>query len=609
MKKNDSASDNKNQASLNNSFLVECSWEVCNQLGGIYTVIRSKIPEYSRQWGDRYCLIGPLVGQNIKAEIDEISDYASPVGRAVKSLREQGLSLIYGTWLVTGRPTVILIDIQSTLDNITAIRKSYYEEHRLIIHEDELQKKVMAFAEQTLRVINEISDQLEDTSLIAHFHEWMAALPILDLHKNKNVKTVFTTHATALGRYVAMNEVDFYNNLFSYNWQKEAEKYDILPIATIERMCANSADAFTTVSEVTAKECKAFYGINPDVITPNGLNIKRFVASHEVQNLHQEYKNEVNEFVMGHFFHCSPFNLDNTLYFFTSGRYEYRNKGYDITLQALKQLNERLQKEKADITIVMFFITKRPTWSINPLVLQQRGVMEEIRSVCESIKEQAGTRLFLSAASEEKDFRVPDLNNLVDDYWKLRYRRILQSWKSDEWPLVVTHNMKDDDNDEIIQFIRNAPLVNNPKDKVKLVYHPDFIDSSNPLFGIDYNEFIRGCHLGVFPSYYEPWGYTPLECLAQGVPAITSDLTGFGDYTGSNFAGHEQSGAYLLRRAKLKPDLVVKELADMMYKFAKLNRRDRILLRNKAEDLAENFDWSKLSKYYNEAYVKALEAD
>ncbi len=594
-------------STLSESYLIECSWEVCNQLGGIYTVIRSKVPEYSKQWGNRYCLIGPLVGQNIKAEIDEITDFNTPIGRSVKKLKSQGLSIIYGTWLITGRPTVILIDIEPSLSDITEIRKQYYAEHQLIIQDDNLQKQVMAFASVTRTIVTTISTELKSANLITHFHEWMAALPILDIKKkHTNIKTVFTTHATALGRYVAMNEEDFYNKLSFYDWKAEAEKYNILPIATIERLSAQNCDVFTTVSDVTAKECETFYGRKPDFITPNGLNIERFVASHEVQNLHQEFKNEIHEFVMGHFFHSSPFDLDKTVYFFTSGRYEFRNKGYDITLQALKKLNQQLRKENADVTVVMFFITKRPTWSINPLALQQRGVMEEIRSVCASIKEQAGARLFLSAASESEDYRIPDLNNLVDDYWKLRYRRILQSWKSDQWPLVVTHNMKDDDGDDIIQFIRSAPLVNDPKDKVKVVYHPDFIDSTNPLFGIDYNEFVRGCHLGIFPSYYEPWGYTPLECLAQGVPAITSDLTGFGDYTGANFPGHEQAGAYLLKRSKLKPDLVVKELTDMMYKFTQLSRRDRIVLRNKAEDLAENFDWSKLSRYYNEAYAKAI---
>lgn len=598
----------KDIPSLNSSFLIECSWEVCNQLGGIYTVIRSKIPEYSRQWGDNYCLIGPLVGQNIRAEIDEIHDDASPISTAVSNLRKAGLTIIHGTWLVTGRPTVILIDIKSSLDKIDEIRKTYYEEHQLIIQEDELQKQVMAFADATTITIKEINSALKERNVIAHFHEWMASLPILNLKKSDSkIATVFTTHATALGRYVAMNEESFYSQLSSFDWQAEADKYNIRPIAFIERLCANAAHSFTTVSELTARECKTFYDCEPDVITPNGLNIKRFVASHEVQNLHQEFKNEINEFILGHFFHSTPFDLNNTLYFFTSGRYEFKNKGYDITLKALEKLNDRLKKEGSEITVVMFFITKRPTWSINPIVLQQRGVMEEIRSVCQSIQEQAGSRLFLSAASEDEDYRLPDLNNLVDDYWKLRYRRTLQSWKSEQWPLVVTHNMKDDDSDEIIQFIRNAPLVNSPKDKVKVVYHPDFIDSANPLFGIDYNDFVRGCHLGIFPSYYEPWGYTPLECLAQGVPAITSDFAGFGDFTGSNFLGHELSGAYLLRRSKIKPELLVKELSDMMYNFTQMSRRERIVLRNKAEDLAEHFDWSQLSHYYNEAYVKAVE--
>ena len=178
----------------------------------------------------------------------------------------------------------------------------------------------------------------------------------------------------------------------------------------------------------------------------------------------------------------------------------------------------------------------------------------------------------------------------------------MQRWKSKKWPIVVTHNLKDDDGDDIIQYLRTAPLVNDPKDKVKVVYHPDFIDSSNPLFGIDYNEFVRGCHLGIFPSYYEPWGYTPLECLAQGVPAITSDLTGFGHFMGNEFPEHHKSGSYLLSRYKQPPEKVVEDLADMMYRFALLTRRERIVIRNKSEDLAENFDWSNLAKYYYEAY-------
>jgi glycogen(starch) synthase len=589
------------------AFLAECAWEVCNQLGGIYTVIRSKVPEMSHQWGDQYCLVGPLVGQQVNAEIDPINSTSGPIGKAVKKLREDGIDVIYGNWLISGRPKVVLIDVLGSMKNIELIRKEYKEEHELNIANDELQEKVLVFSYLTSRFYKYLSSALGKTKLIGHFHEWMSSIPILDIKKNElPIKTVFTTHATALGRYLAMNDQNFYNKLDQFDWEIEAKRYNILPIAHIERICAQAADIVTTVSDVTASECLAFYNRVPDVITPNGLNIERFVAYHEVQNLHQENKDAINEFVIGHFFHHTPFDLDNTLYFFTSGRYEFKNKGYDLTLEALNLLNRRLKKEKSNKNVVMFFITKRPTWSINPVVLEQQGVLEEFRKVCKEIQAQLGDRLFHKGAAEEEDFRLPNLSDFVDDYWKLRYRRVLQSWKSDQWPIVVTHNLKNDDDDEIIQYLRKAPLLNNPLDKVKIVYHPDFIDSSNPLFGLDYNEFIRGCHLGIFPSYYEPWGYTPLECLAQGVSAITSDLTGFGNYLGQNFPGHEQSGVYLLKRHKLKPDLIVKELAELMYQFTMSSRRQRISIRNKSEDLAENFDWSKLCVHYNQAYQLAL---
>ena len=139
-----------------------------------------------------------------------------------------------------------------------------------------------------------------------------------------------------------------------------------------------------------------------------------------------------------------------------------------------------------------------------------------------------------------------------------------------------------------------------------MVYHPDFIDTTNPLFGMDYGEFVRGCHLGIFPSFYEPWGYTPLDCLARGVPAFSSYYRGFGYYVGTYFPDHEDYGAYLLTRHKRKPETVAKDLAIKMFNFIQLSRRDRMVQRNKAEDLSENFDWTQLVKHYNAAYEQAL---
>lgn len=595
---------------LKKAYLIEAAWEVCNQVGGIYTVIRSKIPAMMSQWKNRYCLIGPMVGQDINAEFDPIEDYNDMIGKAVLAMRKEGWTVEYGTWLVTGRPKVVLFKVEDIKPKVNELKAKLYSENGIEIHEDNLQEQVLCFSALTKIFLTHVLQNIgkKDVKIIGHFHEWMSCLPILSIKKEKlPIKTVFTTHATALGRYLAMNDENFYSNLPEYEWERCAKEYNILPIARIERFCGQSADVLTTVSDVTARECKYFFGRNPDVVTPNGLNIERFVAYHEVQNLHQEYKSEIHEFVMGHFFQSSPFDLDNVIYFFTSGRYEFRNKGFDVTLEALKLLNQKMKKAKMEETVVMFFITKKPTWSINPVVLESRGVMEEVRKNCESVQAQIGDHLFYAAASEKENFRLPDLNKFVDDYLKLKYRRVLQSWKSDSWPIVVTHNLVDDQNDQILSYIRENELVNNPLDKVKVVYHPDFIDSTNPLFGIDYGEFVRGCHLGVFPSHYEPWGYTPLECLARGVPAITSDLAGFGNYLDRNFEEIEESGGYVLKRYKRKPETVVKDLAKMMFDFIKKTRRERMVQRNKAEDLSENFDWSQLVQYYNLAYTMSIQ--
>ena len=347
-------------------------------------------------------------------------------------------------------------------------------------------------------------------------------------------------------------------------------------------------------------------GRKPDKITPNGLNIARFATNHEVQLQHAKYKERIHEFVMGHFFHSYSFDLDKTLYFFTSGRFEYRNKGFDLVVAAMERLNRMLIEAGVDITVVLFVITKKEVHSINPDVLEARGVLNEMHANVHNIAEQIKERLFLAAAASDSDHRLPDLNEMVDDYWKLRYRRTIQSWKSKRWPIVVTHNLKDDHGDELLNDVRSIPLVNSPLDRVKIVYHPDFIKSTNPLFGIDYDQFVRGCHLGVFPSYYEPWGYTPLECIARGVPAVTSDLSGFGAYVQENKGGEEETGVYVLKRHKIDNDRSIEDLARFLFEFSKTSSRYRTILRNKLEDYSEHFDWRLLTLDYDEAYDIAL---
>lgn len=591
-------------------FLIEVAWEVCNQVGGIYTVIRSKVPAIKEKWGRNYCLIGPYFHHKAISEFEPIDDYTDIFGQAVLKMREMGLEVQYGRWLVSGKPKVILINPFYVYYKLGEIKYHLYERHDIPCEfADELQTQVIAFGylvKEYLKILTDV-EEAKEHKFIAHFHEWMVATAIPDIrYENIPVTTVFTTHATLLGRYLAMNDGNFYDNLYHYYWANEAKHFNIECPVKIERAAAHGAEVFTTVSDVTGKECEALLGRKTDVNLPNGLNIQRFAALHEHQNLHKLYKDKIHKFVVGHFFQSYSFDLDNTLYFFTSGRYEYKNKGFDLTIEALARLNHKMKTAGMNTTVLMFFITKRDFHSINPEVLQTRATLEEIRQTCNEIQEQVGEKLF-EAAAASNDLRMPDLNQFVDEYWRLRLRRTLQSWKNGTLPKIVTHNLYDPEKDDILNSLKTTHLINNSWDKVKVVYHPDFIQPSNPLFGMEYGQFVRGCHLGVFPSYYEPWGYTPLEAMASGVPAITSDLAGFGDYVLKNIPNPEEKGVYVVKRYRKSFHEAAEELANLMFSFVQQSRRERIDQRNRVESVSEHFDWSNLADYYEKAYDMAIE--
>jgi glycogen synthase len=588
------------------AMLFEIAWEVCNQVGGIYTVIRSKVPSVVKKRHDNYCLIGPYIPQQVGAELEPITDLSDPIGRAVQCMRDNGYDVYYGHWLVTGHPKVVLFNPYHVYYKLGHMKYEFWEHHKISLSDDDLINKVVSFGYQVKEFFATFCSPAFNgsTPIIAHFHEWMAGVPIPEMKRLKlPVRIVFTTHATLLGRYLAMNDLNFYNSLPNYNWAKEAKHFNIEPSVSIERAAAHGAHIFTTVSEVTALECIHLIGRKPEVLLPNGINIKRFEAMHEFQNLHLKYKEQIHEFVMGHFFPSYSFDLQKTLYFFTSGRFEFHNKGFNLTLEALARLNWKLKQANADITIVCFFITPQPNSSINANVLNSRFLMEEVRDTCDEILSQLSKRTFTSIASESK-LKMPDLNSLVDEHLEFKLRRLMQSWKSQNLPPVVTHNMIHDDKDEILNYVRMANLINKPEDKVKVVYHPDFLSQTNPLFRMDYGQFVRGCNLGVFPSYYEPWGYTPLECLASGLPAVTSDLSGFGDYVINNVEDYTHNGIFVNHRRNSGFHDAANELTDQLFSFATMSLRERIALRNRAEEMSAMFDWETLGAYYDETYKK-----
>lgn len=601
------------------TLLFEVAWEVCNQVGGIHQVIRSKAANIVERWKESYCLVGPYIESKAAVEF-EPTKATGWIATLLNTLRDEGLNIHHGRWLVPGNPRVLLIEYNIPPKRLAEVKYRLWKDHGVESPQgDGLIDGAAAFGDCVRRLVQRACElwplaQIKSKSgssttgesrrVVAHFHEWLGglALPMLR-HENSAAALVFTTHATLLGRYIASSEEGFYDRLPWLNGYEQAAKYNVKAQFAMERACAHAAHVFTTVSAITAEECGQLLGRTPDIVTPNGLNISQYYAAHQMQFWHAEYKDRINQFVMGHFFPSYSFDLDKTLYFFTSGRFEPRNKGFDLCLEALARLNAELKSANLGITVVFFIVTSRQTKSINPIVLEKRGVLNEFRQVCQTITEGLQEKLFRSGAAGEKIH----LDDKIDEYWRLRYRRTQIALKTNRLPLVNTHMLDDDWLDPVLNQIRYLNLINKPDDPVKVVYHPEFINPVNPLWGIEYDQFVRGCHLGIFPSLYEPWGYTPLECLALGVPAITSDLAGFGRYAMEHFIGHQELGLSVIHRRGRSYHDAAAEMCRQMLEYCKQRRRDRIALRNAVERFSWEFDWTRLGPAYHRAHDMALE--
>lgn len=602
------------------AMLFEVAWEVCNQVGGIYQVLKSKVPLMVERWADRYCLVGPYVESKANLEFEPTRP-TGWIGRAIAQLKDQGLTVHHGRWLVPGRPRVLLVEHGLWGQRLAEVKYRLWADHGIETPGgDGLIDGVVSFAEAMRRLFTAIADQKSAAAapgveggrlgragqrlIIAHFHEWMGGLAIPMLrHENAAVATVFTTHATLLGRYIASSEDHFYDHLAWINEAEAAARYNVRPQHAIERACAHGAHVFTTVSAVTAEECAALLGRPVDLVLPNGLNVAHYNATHDQQRFHAQFKDEINRFVAGHFFPSYAFDLDNTLYFFTSGRFEPRNKGFDLCLEAMARLNAELRAEKLGKNVVFFIITARATKSLNPLAMEKRGVLNELREVCNHITDAVSDRLFWRAAAGSR----LKLDDLIEEYWTLRYKRVQHALKQPCLPMVVTHILQDDVNDPVLNYLRQLNLINREEDPVKIVYHPEFINPTNPLWGIEYDQFVRGCHMGIFPSAYEPWGYTPLECIAMGVPAVTSDLAGIGRYVHEHFPDHDAWGMKVLNRRGRSYQDAAADLTRYLLAYCRLDRRERIALRNEVDRRSWEFDWSKLGRVYHAAHDLAAE--
>ncbi|CAB3404416.1 unnamed protein product [Caenorhabditis bovis] len=591
-------------------FVFECAWEVANKVGGIYTVLRSKAQISTEELGDQYCMFGPMKDEKWRLEVDPIEPENRTIRAAMKRFHADGFRCLYGRWLIEGYPKVIMFDLGSGAVKMNEWKHELFEKCQIgIPHEDIESNDAVILGFMVAIFLKHFVESVTAYTplVVAHFHEWQAGVGLLMTRLWKlNVATVYTTHATLLGRHLCAGGADLYNNLSGFDLDAEAGKRRIYHQYCLERAACQTAHVFTTVSEITGLEAEHFLCRKPDILTPNGLNVFKFAALHEFQNLHAQNKEKINNFIRGHFHGHLNFDLDKTLYFFTAGRYEFSNKGGDMFIESLARLNHYLKTTSdprhSGVTVVAFIIYPAPANSFNVESLKGQAVTKQLKEAVDRIKESIGQRIFNSCLQGH----LPDGEDLVSPAETILLKRCMMAMQPSQLPPICTHNMIRND-DPVLEALRRTQLFNKPDDRVKVIFHPEFLSSVSPLIGLDYEDFVRGCHLGVFPSYYEPWGYTPAECTVMGIPSVSTNLSGFGCFMQEHVDDPDEYGIYVVDRRFQGGEESVCQLAQIMYDFSGMSRRQRIILRNSCERLSELLDWKNLGVFYRDCRRMALE--
>jgi phosphorylase/glycogen(starch) synthase len=531
------------QELLKPDFLFEVSWEVCNKIGGIHTVLTSKIHSLADDLKNGYVFVGPdLIKENeVNPEFIEDTQVLKSWRRYVA---EEGLGVRVGRWNIEGKPLVFLVDYTRFFSEKDKIFSSFWEDYKLDSlpgRWDYIEAALFGYAAG--RVIrNFVNFQKTFTKkTVAHFHEWMSGAGLLYLRKHKpNIACIFTTHATIVGRCIAGNNLPLYDNIQEYDPNKISYDFDIRARYSLERIAAQTADCFTTVSEITAKECRHFLGRTPDVITPNGFKITRTLNNNK-RGRHIMIK--VAETLL------QTTLPEDVLLIGTSGRYEFKNKGIDLFLKALGELNKTECRKNA---VVFLFV---PAGSHGPS-----------RELLHNLQNQGNP--------------IPITNRFI------------------------THNLGDHYHDRILQAISENDIHNSEKDPVKVIFVPSYLNDRDGIFNMHYYDLLEDLDLTVFPSYYEPWGYTPLESIAYGVPTVTTTLAGFGIWIKNKFDKHPS--VHVIERNDSNAENVVAELVKRMSEQCSMSETEIEALKQNATEIATEISWKHFIRYYNEAYSIAL---
>ena len=547
---------------LKPDYIFESSWEVCNKVGGIYTVLSSRAKTLQDEMKDRIIFIGP----------DFWKEEESPYFREDKALfaewqweaREQGLKVRVGRWTVPGEPIAVLVDFTPYFEQKNEIYGWLWENYGVdSLHaygdydEASMFSYAAALVTESFYTFNMQRSKFNDkTRVIYHANEWMCGLGALYINnKLPQIGTVFTTHATSIGRSIAGNQKPLYDYLFAYNGDQMAGELNMQSKHSIEKQTALHVDCFTTVSDITANECKELLDKPVDVVLPNGFDdsfVPKGAQFTKKRKAARRRLLEVANALLGEQLD------DDTLIVSTSGRYEFRNKGIDVFVEAMNRLlRDRDLKKK-----VVAFI-EVPGWVGEP----RKDLQERLNA--NSQQPKANTPL-----------EVPQVTHWL-------------------------HNMS---HDNVLSMMKYYDMHNRKDEQVKVIFLPCYLDGKDGIVNMTYYDVVLGNDLCVYPSYYEPWGYTPLEAVAFKVPCITTDLAGFGLWANKEF-GHDgelKDGVKVIHRTDYNYSEVADAIKDTVAEFSAMSQKEVDACRKAAGDLSKKALWSQFIAYYHEAYDMAL---
>ena len=547
------------------ALIFEIAAEVCWKMGGIHTVIASKAASMVQTFGMNYFLLGPYSDEvDYTGVLEEVDPETFPeaIGKTITALRKNSIDVHCGYWNIPGKPKVILMNIFKLVEGFEDKQHWLMEQTGVEIPLSKTIHRYINFGFQLTRFFEVLQSQHSDVPTIAHFHEYNAAyaIPIIKEQTDQlGVTLLFSTHATIIGRHLAYKNDDFYQRLSSYDFEEEVTTMGVKnpnaeANARMERFIAQRCDLFLTVSEITALECTHLLGRKPELITPNGFSTGKAT---------DKSREAVRSQILGAFKKHLPDQdiADDPMICLTSGRFEVKNKGYDMVVRALGQVNQQLKKAESNRQILLLMVISAPRLNYT------------------------GFRLSLETLKVKIQHRLKRLFGYS--------KQAVVSHRADTiW-----------DYDPLLLEIKKAKLHNYATDQVKIMYHPDFVKAGGEVFDLDYSELIKGCDLGMFPSFYEPWGYTPLECLFSGVSAVCSDSSGLYQFALDNLPAQDNERLFVANRRAGDDEMSVRQMAEIV-----LNYQDALHSNQEmpAQD-KEIFHWKNLIANYRIAYGLAYE--